>query len=609
MNKKPALFACALALIGMHAFAVYLLPVLSPASWHFLKRTWGFHFLTFYPSYVAVCAYAVAVAVTVPQINFIVAKHIETIARRVTTNKAFLWGGLCLVFVVAFYLAKQKYAFLGDGYLRPAEVINEFYPRQGKGVMFVLMQLQKWMGQWDKTGVFAFQVFSIFCGVPYIVLVCAWSNLIGKLPHEKVFCFMLMVFIGSFQFFFGYIETYAPLPSFILAFILCGMLALRQNKLPAWSTAFFAAGVIMHVLLLFLTPALLFLWWWSFSRKYPIFRDRKFIAFGVAVAVVLACTFAYIKSGVLLSLFPSAKYPYGIFTLWHVWEYLNAQILSAPVAFPLLLLSVFAVRIIGRETAFLLFCAVGAFLSLSVVDVVLGSIDWDVLALSGVPLMALSTYTLQQIKNKPVKQYTSLFSCVCAGLLIVPFIHINHTDRSISRVIQIIKNDQGSYYYNLTSDLMLAMSFKSAGLDSFASVYFEKAWQKNPHDRRNAFNMGIVLFRNDKYLESIPYFLSTLDLSPNYEKALDALLWLTLHFPDLAVESIEKHLPKSKHNDFWIRLALRGMKTGKVQLVHDLSPEIVLAISRKAHFYITQRDTNRAANLLKHALLGNIQIK
>lgn len=595
---------CAFALIGLHACAVYLLPDLATGSWHFLTRTWGFDFLTFYPSSVAVCAYAVAVAVAVPHINLTAANGVERVVGFVKINKAFLWCGLCIGFGVVFILFKQKYPLLGDGPLRPLETAAGEYYKNSVGISFVLLFLQQWVGQWDDQGILAFRVFSVFWGLPYVVLACAWSDLVGRRRFEKVFCFLLMVLIGSLQYFFGYIEMYAPLPAVVLAFVLFGVSGLRQNKLPVWSTICFVVGVVLHVLLLFLAPALLFLWWLSLSRKYPVLRDRKAVAVGVVVCVAVACVLASAKADVLLT-------PRRIFTLSHMWEFLNSQILSAPVALPVLLLCLFAVHRFGRETTFLFLCVVAVLFSLFVVDAGLGSIDWDIFALSGVPLMALATHTLGQVKNRHVKKYSFLFSCVCAGLLIVPFVSINYGDQSVDRFIEITENDPAPYYANYATDLNLALYFDFAGLDSLASVYYERAYKRNPHEKKIPFNRGMSLFRNDKYVASIPYFLSALQLSPDYEyeRALEALIWLVLHYPGPFIESVDKHFPKSKHNSLWIRLAFFGLETGKIQLVHDMSPEVTHAVVERANFYLSQQDSNRAAYLLRHALLGNVEMK
>ena len=64
-----------LALIGLHAFVVYVLPEIAPDNWAFLKRSWGFHFWTFYPGYVALALYAVAATAAVPRVNQMAAKY------------------------------------------------------------------------------------------------------------------------------------------------------------------------------------------------------------------------------------------------------------------------------------------------------------------------------------------------------------------------------------------------------------------------------------------------------------------------------------------------------------------------------------------------------
>ena len=91
----------------------------------------------------------------------------------------------------------------------------------------------------------------------------------------KVLCATLMVFIGPTQFFFGYIETYAPLPFFLVAFLLSGITALRKDKPPLWATVFFGAGAFMHILLAFLSPALLGLWGFFLFRRFSIFRNPQ----------------------------------------------------------------------------------------------------------------------------------------------------------------------------------------------------------------------------------------------------------------------------------------------------------------------------------------------
>lgn len=616
---KTLACVCSLTLIGLHAFVIYILPEITPERWGFLERTWGFHFWTFYPDYIVISLYAVAVAVTIPFVNKTAAKWIKKITASISEyiqNPRLFYGVLCLLSWSIFYLGQQKYGLLGDGYLRPSQIIEEHYSPNSIGSFFVLISLQKWIAHWDNTGVLAIQLFSIFWGGLYVILVCIYTNRICKYAYEKLFCAVLMIFIGSLQFFFGYIEIYAPLPFFVLCFLLCGIIALRDNKLPLWATAFFVAGAIMHILLIFLSPALLFLWWRYLSLRFPILRDYRIIGFIVAIALLFVYAFGTKHADILLPLFPSTAYPYGILSWWHVWEYINAQFLSAPIAWPLLFLFVFLRPVFNRELGFLVSSVAGVLASLFVVDPVLGALDWDILALSGVPLMGMATYTLYKggIK-KPLKRYASVLSCIWVFLLVVPWIHINHTDRSVDRFIQILDGDPGKYYLSHPLEMTMAIIFGSAGLDSLSMAYHEKAYRKYPSDHRILFNMGRSFFKARRYLESIPYFLQALERYPTYKRALESLVWLAIHIPN-ASEKIENYfhqkypdaIAQRKALFTWLRLGVYAIQTKRLQ-VYGLSEKESNRVLQQAQFYISQEDTNRVARILKHALIGDIQLK
>ena len=615
---KTLVFLCSLTLIGLHAFVIYILPEITPERWEFLKRTWGFHFWTFYPDYIAISLYAVAVTVTIPCVNKTAAKWIKKFTASISEyiqNPRLFYGVLCLLSWSIFYLGQQKYGLLGDGYLLASNIIAEHYSPRSIGSLFMLISLQKWIGHWDNTGVLTIQLFSIFWGGLYVVLVCAWTNHICNLSYEKLLCAVLMIFIGSLQFFFGYIETYAPLPFFMLGFLLSGLISLRNNKPPVWATAFFIAGTIMHILLIFFSPALLFLWWRHLSPRFPILRDYRTIILIVVIALLSVYAFGTKHAHILLPLFPSTAHPYGMLTWWHVWEYINAQFLSAPMAWPLLFLFVFARHVLNREIGFLVSSAAGTLTSLFVVNLVLGSLDWDIMALSGVPLMGIATYAIYNGGiQKPFKRYASVLACTWALLLIVPGIYINHTDRSIDRFIQILDGDPGEYHLSHPPEMTMAIAFEQAGLDSLAITYYKKAYQKSPLDRRMPFNIGMVFFRKDKYLESIPYFLQALELSPNYKKVLESLVWLIIHVPTSPV-AIENYfhqqyshsIAQRQINVAWIILGYHAIKTKRLQQVHNLTEKESNTVLQQAQFYISQRDTNRAARILKHALLGDIQ--
>ena len=175
------------------------------------------------------------------------------------------------------------------------------------------------------------------------------------------------------------------------------------------------------------------------------------------------------------------------------------------------------------------------------IDPVLGSRDWDILCLSGIPLMGFATYMIYNGGlNKPLRNYASVFSCVCAVLLIIPWVHINHTDRSIARVIKILDGDPGSYYLTHPVEMTLATYFRKAKLDSLAMTYYEKARSKHSSDHRGPFNIGIMHLSKGDIDKSIPYFLQALDIWSDYPRALDILVKIISHDPKYIV-SIEDY--------------------------------------------------------------------
>lgn len=639
-------FLASLTLIGLHAFIVYVLPEIASENYAFLKRSWGFHFWIFYPTYIALSLYAIAIVAAVPSMNQRAAKWgekaVTAIAKKI--RPAGIYSVLCLLAWAIFYLGRQKYGFLGDGYVRASDVAAGRIASEGAGTMYLLLALQGWIGHYDASGVLAMQLFSVFCGGPYVVLVCLWANRICNRQNEKVLCAGLMIFLGAIQYFFSYIETYAPLPVFILSFLLAGIIALRDDKPPIWATVFFIVGAFMHILLVFLVPAFLWLWYDYFARRFSIFRDRKTVGLGAVISVVVAYVFSESYAHVLLPLYPSPTSGYAILTYWHVWEWSNAQVLSAPMGWPVLFLWFFAGhRAFSRELIFCGVSAFGALAGLFVIDPALGSRDWDLLCLSGVPLMAFATYVLYNGGlTQSLRGYASRFGCVCAALLIIPWVHINHTDRSVARVIKILDGDPGSYYLSHSVEMTLASFFWQAGLDSLAMSFADKAYQKYPQDPRMPYNIGAQLVNRDVD-KAIPYFLRALEISPNYPAALTVLVQCFAVDPGQTKKAMETHfglqhadpnVAARKPIDMWHQLGhfiIRAQKDERSRLTyaqalnnigialakkstfentglffekaHQLAPEIEFITLNLTKFYITQQDTNRAVQILNQALI------
>ena len=129
----------AFALIGFYAFLLYGLPVVAPEDWPFLLRNWGFHFWQFYPDWLTVCAFGFAILVAIPQINYLCfetlfASELIDWGRR---NKWTVFVGLAVVSWAVFWSFRQKYGFLGDGYLRADDLARGQVPAEEVGTLYL----------------------------------------------------------------------------------------------------------------------------------------------------------------------------------------------------------------------------------------------------------------------------------------------------------------------------------------------------------------------------------------------------------------------------------------------------------------------------------------
>ena len=303
-----AAFMGSLALIGLHAFVVYVLPEIAPDNWAFLKRSWGFHFWTFYPGYVALAFYAVAVAASIPPMNRMATTWLRNgvlCVSKYIRDRHLLYAGLCILSWAIFSIGRQKYGLLGDGYLRASDVVAGSIAYEGTSYLLILMQ--KWLSNWDDSGVLSLRFFSVFWGGPYVVLVCLWAQAICRRQYDKVLCTALMLFIGSIQYFFGYIEIYAHLPVFAVGFLLSGIIALRNDRPPLWATLAFGVGVFMHTLLVLLAPAFLYLWGTWLYRRFSLFRSYRVLCPSAAAGGLLVYFAGRQYAHALLPLYPSPE--------------------------------------------------------------------------------------------------------------------------------------------------------------------------------------------------------------------------------------------------------------------------------------------------------------
>jgi hypothetical protein len=289
----------------------------------------------------------------------------------------------------------------------------------------------------------AFQIMSVVAGGIYLAGACLLARTMGRNRLEGMLFIGSLIFIGDILFYFRYIENYALVLAASL-FVLWGCWRYMESRL-SFSTLCLVAGVtaLIHGEGFWWAPMILAAW---FIRAYRRRGAQRWRIAGLelgrglltAVAVLVLVVSVVILDGysftrlnvkvlqpgvgivggndthlfVPLSSTSTVAENYTYFSLSHLGAVVQEQMLTAPMALAtiliVLILSWGQVRALLRTTPALLTLSVGA------ISVLLYTVswnpdlgprnDWDLLALSAVPLSLLAIYLLLRLPAHRAKR-------------------------------------------------------------------------------------------------------------------------------------------------------------------------------------------------------------
>lgn len=531
-ERVPAgLVAAALGLVAAHAIALHALPALAPAREGPLARTWGLDAWRLYPAWLQAAGYAAALLAVVPATNALAARALERVGAALFAPgprraRALRLAALALASLPVLWLFRQRYGFLGDGYLVASEVEARHvgFPHAGAlalaiGVREALVAL----GAGAVSGVLALQATSVLAGGSAVLAALLLADALGERPAEKAGVAALLLCGGVVQLFFGYIELYAPVALALVLLVLFGLRAIARGEIPWVPTLVWLAGAALHVIAVAFLPAVAALWWFHAARR----RRDAGRGPGHAPRALLLAAAALAAGGLLLAyravplfrpldrfwlpLFPSPGRPFAVVSAAHLVEFANAQALAAPAAWVLLLLGA-ALAIRSRapaprvarpparpdpETAFLLWIAgvplAGAFLF----DFSLGARDWDLQAIAGWSVTflaaALVAGRLRAALSSRALAYVLVAGPALSGLNALAWVGVNASDRSADWVIAALRSDPNDYYRAKPPPLALSAMLRSAGLEERALEVALEGTKEYPNDPRTLTNAGLLL--------------------------------------------------------------------------------------------------------------------
>jgi tetratricopeptide (TPR) repeat protein len=215
-----------------------------------------------------------------------------------------------------------------------------------------------------------------------------------------------------------------------------------------------------------------------------------------------------------------------LFSVTHLWEFLNAIILGGGGTF-LLLLMIFPFVVMNKDenkpvSNFLMLASFFSIGFVFTLDAMRGSGDWDLFAIALIPANILVPYFL--INGQTFISKRGVYILLFSGLIFNAFntsawININHTDKSISKIKKMLVHDPGSYYVNsFQSEPGLALNFKFNGLMDEAFEMHELAYRKYGNTcGKCVYNYGYDLINNKRTEEGVAileYVVSTFPFYP-----------------------------------------------------------------------------------------------
>jgi Flp pilus assembly protein TadD len=364
---------------------------------------WGIHFYHFYPAWIGWMLALLSLTLLIPGVGEHVYLRLEAITQKI--SRPFIsWGQnktfalLSVLSLPVFWFFRTRRHFLGDGMFRILELPKGRIHLQEWLDGFIHVIFYRTMHRlapfW--TPELTYSVISILCGGLFVFLALKLSFLLGKSNFAKVLIFSFLITLGSVQLFFGYVESYTILQVVLLAYVLSAAKFLLGKTSIVPVLVIFMISVGLHITSLIYIPSFIYL----------LLRKRKgestggkglvktisnaFIIAALIIASFLVVSWVLVvatglemtgKGIIILPLWGSNTYPFGMFSPGHISEFVNQLLLLTPMGISLLFFFLFF-KLKFREFKnqlinFLLLAAACALVYLFAFNFTLGSADWD----------------------------------------------------------------------------------------------------------------------------------------------------------------------------------------------------------------------------------------
>lgn len=499
-------------------------------------RIWGVNQWSYFSPAIALLAGIIVFLFFIPSMNEAARKGLSSLTSRVTrfADKLTASGGkrrylvysvFSALFFIPFWLLRERAYLLGDG----AQIIS----RLNSGELRVhwaepletflhikIFSLADRLLQMDASTLYA--TLSCLAGVVLVFLALLLADFWGRERKEKVLVFLILLSMGSTQLFFGYVEHYSFLYVFVFAFILSSLGYLKGRVSWFVPVATFVLASLSHVSALYLLPSLMFIFLVRDNAKASS-SVKKVLVLALGLVFVLFLLAVYKRyswtiSPIFVPLLEDtyAAPGYLMFSLSHILDFLNQQLLTSPVGLVMLLtpLACMSAKSLFKNGTFWFLLLISAFQLLFgfLVEPDLGaSRDWDLFSVAGLGYTILGLYILLNLlRDKPRFAHLSLILVLASLYCTVPWILVNSDEKqSVDRFQNLLDIDVKKSY---SGHFVLIDYLEAHGMNREAERQGEKYHQAFPEIVLS--NEGTRLAKEGEFERALRVYLEAELLAP-----------------------------------------------------------------------------------------------
>ena len=522
-QSRPAIIAA--VFLGLHVLPLFWQP----------NPSWGVDFLFYMSRPIQGLFLLLAVLLFIPSLRRRIRSWVRALPFGLWEQGRRVWvtRTLALIIALAAFLALHSARhFLGDGYLLLRKLEADTLQDQSRAPLtFAFIHALHHAGRafWE-TAENTYRIYSYTSGVLYVLLSFPVAVALSKNALEKSIVLAFLLTTGTMQLFFGYVENYALYMPGLLLYLLLGLRTL-ENRMPLWAPALVLGLLLaLHQAFAVFGPSLLFLAYRTWRQGRDTVPSWKNTAATVAaLCCVPVSTAALLElSGIgfdgylgrmggrnFLPLFaePGLQSQYRIFSLAHFLDFLNQQLLTAPVA----CMAIFLVRKshLGRQT-FLLIAAVFPLFFTFLARPEIGVFrDWDIFSLPALPLtLWVATALMARIRARDPLFHSTFLLCGAAAFHTLFWVSLNASaGPAEARFVHLVNRLTGISAVN--SWITLGKFHRRQNNTNAALHAYQRSIDADPTNPNRWLTTGVACREMGRTSDAIEHFRKAAELQPD----------------------------------------------------------------------------------------------